>query len=62
MRTSKRLEIIVHILNFIIFLYFSVTLIKIGLLDIVGLLIAAVGLFASISVSILSALERTQEQ
>jgi len=58
MKTSDKLQIFSQILNFVIFLYFSITLIKINFLDVMGLLISAVGLFGSLLVSIFSVLER----
>ena len=58
MKISDRLQIFSQILNFLIFLYFSITLIQIGFLDIIGLLISAIGLFGSIIVSIIEVLER----
>ena len=61
MKTSERIGLIVHVLNFVIFLYFSVTLIQADFLDAVGLLIAAVGLFGSLVVSIIGAVERLRE-
>jgi len=58
MKTSDKLQIFSQILNFVIFLYFSITLIQIGFLDIIGLLVSAIGLFGSIAVSIIEAFER----
>jgi len=62
MKTSERLGLIVHVLNFVIFLYFSVTLIRIDFLDIVGLTISAFGLFSSLVISIIGAIERLRER
>lgn len=62
MKTSDRLQLIVHVLNFIIFLYFAVILIKTNPLDIITLIISAVGLFGSLIISIIEALERIRER
>jgi len=45
-------------INFSIFLYFSITLLKLGFLDVIGLLISGIGLLGSIVVSIIVAVER----
>ena len=57
MKTGTSLEIFSQIINFVIFLYFTITLIKINALDVIGLLISAFGLLASLIASIVSALE-----
>ena len=57
MKTSDKLQIFSQILNFVIFLYFSITLIQIGFLDII-VLVSAIGLFGSIAVSIIGTFER----
>jgi len=61
MKSTNRLEIIVHVLNFIIFLYFSIVLIRTNPLDIISVIISTVGLFASLIVSILAAIENLKE-
>ena len=58
MKATDRLYIITHFLNFVIFLYFAIILIQTNSVDIVNIIISAIGLFASLIVSILSALER----
>jgi len=58
MRFSDKVNIFYQILNFTIFLYFSITLIKIGFLDVTGLLISGIGLLGSIIVSVIAAVER----
>ncbi|MBS3088981.1 hypothetical protein J4402_04365 [Candidatus Pacearchaeota archaeon] len=58
MNVSDRLQIVVHLLNFIIFLYFAVILIQTDPLDVTNIIISAVGLISSLVVSILSAVER----
>jgi hypothetical protein len=57
MKTGTSLEIFSQIINFVIFVYFTITLIKINALDVIGLLISAFGLLASLIASIVSALE-----
>ena len=44
MRLSDSFSLISHIVNFVIFIYFAVTLIKINLLDIMGLSVSAFGI------------------
>jgi len=58
MKFSDKVNIFYQILNFSIFLYFSVTLIMAGFLDVVGLLISGIGLLGSIIVSIIGVVER----
>ena len=58
MRTSDSLQVFSQILNFLIFIYFSIELIKAGFLDVIGLLISASGLFSSLVVSIIAVMER----
>jgi hypothetical protein len=60
MKTSDSLQIFSQILNFTILVYFSIELIKANFLDLIGLLISATGIFSSIAVSIISAIERTK--
>ena len=57
MKTGTALEIFSQIINFVIFIYFTITLIKINALDMLGLLISVFGLLASLIASIVSALE-----
>lgn len=49
-----------EILNLIIFIYFSIELIIAGFLDIIDLLIASLGLFSSLVVSIIAAIEKVR--
>jgi hypothetical protein len=58
MKTGDALTIFSQIINFAIFVYFSIVLIRIDFLDVSGLLISAFGLLASLVVSIVSVLER----
>lgn len=58
MRFGKPLSIFSQIINFTIFIYFSITLIKLNALDIQGLAISAFGIFASLLAGIVSSLEQ----
>lgn len=57
MKTGDALSIFSQIINFIIFIYFTVTLLKLNILDVFGLLISAFGLLASLVANIVSVLE-----
>ncbi len=57
MKTGEALRIFSEIINFVIFLYFVIILLKINVLDVFGLFISAFGLFASLVADIVSALE-----
>ncbi len=57
MKTGDALSIFSQIINFAIFIYFIVSLLKINALDIIGLFISAFGLFASLIANIVSVLE-----
>ena len=57
MRTGTALEIFAQTINFAIFIYFTINLIKLDALEIQGLLISAFGLLSSLVASIVSALE-----
>lgn len=58
MLISDSLGIFSQIINFVIFIYFTLVLIKFNMIDVWGLLVSAFGLFSSIVVSIISVLER----
>ena len=58
MKISDYLSIFSQIINFIIFIYFIIALLKINALDIIGLFISAFGLISSIIVNIISVLDR----
>jgi hypothetical protein len=58
MKTGDALSIFSQIINFVIFIYFIVILIKLNFLDIIGLLISAFGLLASLIANIVSVLEK----
>ena len=57
MKISKGLTIFSQIINFAIFIYFAVTLIKLNILGVQGLLISAFGLLSSLVASMVSVLE-----
>lgn len=57
MKIGKPLTIISESINVLIFIYFSIKLIKSGILDIVELSISAFGIFMSLISSIISTLE-----
>ncbi len=57
MRTRDALRIFSEIITFVIFVYFVVILLKLNVLDLQGLLIAAFGLLASLIADIVSDLE-----
>lgn len=57
MKTGGALSIFSQIINFVIFIYFIVSLLKIDALDIQGLLISAFGLLSSLIANIVSVLE-----
>lgn len=57
MKTGDALSIFSQIINFAIFIYFVISLLKINVLDVMGLFISAFGLFASLMANIVSVLE-----
>lgn len=57
MKTGEALSIFSQIINFIIFIYFTIILLRLNILDITGLLISAFGLLASLIANIVSVLE-----
>jgi len=57
MRISAPLAIFSQIINFVIFIYFIIILLKLDALDVIGLLISAFGLLASLISNIVSTLE-----
>jgi len=58
MKVGSRSSVLSHLINVIIFIYFSLTLIKIDALDVFGLFISAFGIFVSLMANIISVLER----
>lgn len=58
MKLGDSFSLISHIINFIIFIYFAVTLIKINMLDILGLSISAFGILMSVAANIVSVAEK----
>ena len=61
MRTGEALSIFSQIINFVIFIYFVIVLLRINALDIIGLFISAFGLLASLVANIVSVLELRNE-
>lgn len=57
MRLGDSLSLFSQIINFAIFIYFTIVLLKINALDVVGLLISAFGLLSSLVANIVSVLE-----
>ena len=62
MKTGDALSLFSQIINFAIFIYFSITLLKLNALDAKGLLISAFGLLSSLVANIVSTLESEQHQ
>jgi len=58
MKTGNALSLFSQIINFVIFIYFILSLIQINALNISGLLISAFGLLASLIANIVSVLEK----
>ncbi len=61
MATSDKLRGLSHFVNLVIFMYLSFTLIKLGLQDIIGILISFFGILGSIIVDIISEFEKLRE-
>lgn len=57
MKFGDSLSIFSQILNFLIFIYFVIVLLRLNALDIIGLFISAFGLLASLIANIVSTLE-----
>lgn len=57
MKTGDMLSIFSQIINFVIFIYFVIVLLRMNALDVFGLLVSAFGLLASLIASIVSTLE-----
>ncbi len=57
MKIGELLSILSHLINVIIFIYFSLMLLKINALDVIGLSISAFGIFTSLISNITSLLE-----
>ena len=55
---GKSLTIMSHLINIIIFFYFVITLIKINMLDMLGLLISGFGILSSLIANIVAELEK----
>jgi len=61
MRAGYIFSVFSQIINFLIFIYFSVILIKINFLDLTGLMVSAFGLFMSVIANIISVIESKKE-
>lgn len=57
MKIGDALSIASQIINFIIFIYFIIALLKINALDMIGLFISGFGLLSSIIANIVSVIE-----
>jgi len=57
MKIANSLMILSHLINVIIFIYFSIILLKLNVLDIIGLSISAFGIFVSLIANIISVLD-----
>lgn len=57
MKVGNALSLFSQIINFVIFIYFTIILIRSNLLDAAGLLISAFGLLASLIANIVSVAE-----
>lgn len=58
MKVGSGLSMLSQFINIIIFIYFSITLIKLNLLDAFGLFISAFGIFMSLIANIVSVVEK----
>jgi hypothetical protein len=61
MKTGDALSLFSQIINFVIFIYFTINLLKINALDVTGLLISAFGLVSSLIANIVSVLEAKEK-
>ena len=57
MKIGNALSVFSQIINFGVFMYFTITLLKLNILDATGLLISAFGLLASLVANIVSTIE-----
>ncbi len=57
MKTGDAFNLLSQLINFVIFIYFVITLLKIDALDVFGLLISAFGLLISLMANIVSVIE-----
>ena len=62
MKLGDSFSLFSHIINFIIFIYFAITLIKINSVDILGLSITAFGIFISLVANIISIIENNNQR
>lgn len=57
MKTGDALSLFSQIINFVIFIYFTIILLKTNALDVIGLFISAFGLLSSIIANIVSVID-----
>ena len=57
MKTGDAFMLLSQMINFVIFIYFIIVLLRLNALDVVGLFISAFGLLISLIASIVSVLE-----
>ena len=62
MKIGETLSVFSQVINFMIFIYFIITLLNLEILDVWGLLISAFGLFSSIIVNIISVIENRRSR
>ena len=62
MNVSDQLNILSQIINFTIFIYFAIILIKTNPTDILNILISAIGLIISLIINIIQAIEKLREE
>jgi hypothetical protein len=62
MKVSDQFTLFSQMINFVIFIYFILSLAKINALDATGILVSAFGLMVSLLSSILSAVEERKEE
>ncbi len=58
MEKGEYFSLLSHAINFVIFIYFTIFLLKLYALDLFGLFISAFGLFVSLIANIISVIEK----
>tara|TARA_Y100000034_G_scaffold21160_1_gene24341 strand:+ start:9630 stop:9806 length:177 start_codon:yes stop_codon:yes gene_type:complete len=58
MKLGDLLSVVSHLINVVVFIYFAVVLLKLNVLDVVGLSISAFGIFMSLIANIVSISEK----
>lgn len=61
MKTGNALSLLSQIINFAIFIYFIIALLKLNALKIAGLLISAFGLLSSLIANIVSVIQENEK-